>query len=350
MPTAAHSPQILAVDDDEGLLVLMAETLRAEGYLVETAGSGAAALRWLRVNRPDLMLLDLKMRDLGGVALLEQLRADEVAIPFLVITGQGDAKAAAAVMKQGALDYLMKDMGLLDLLPGVVRQALSAIEKERVLAVSHRERRRLEAEVLKISEREQRRIGEDLHDGLGQQLTAIELMCAGLREEAMRGHPALAPRLDQVGRMLREAISQTRQLARGLVPVSDDPDALRMGLAELAARTDSLGRVKCRLDSPASVPIFDPAVAGNLYRIGQEAVNNALKHAGAKQVLIRLVRSARSLQLQVTDDGRGLTRTDDRGLGLEVMKHRASVIGAQLAVDSKRGRGVTVTCTLPLLS
>lgn len=348
MPAVAKPFQILAVDDDEGLLVLMAETLRAEGYRVETAESGVAALRWLQAHQPDLMLLDLKMKNVGGSALLEQLRGKNALVPFVVITGVGDTKATAAIMKQGALDYVMKDMGLLDLLPGVVQQAFATIEKERVLAASQTERRRLEAEILKISEREQRRIGEDLHDGLGQQLTAIELLCAGLQEDAARTRPAFAPQLGQMGRMLREAISQTRLLARGLVPVGDDPDALRIGLAELVERTNSLGRVHCRLESAASVPIGDRAVAAHLYRIGQEAVNNALKHAKAETVTIRLSRGIRALRLQISDDGRGLSRIKSRGLGLGVMKHRASVIGAELTVASKSGQGVTITCSLPL--
>jgi len=209
-------------------------------------------------------------------------------------------------------------------------------------------RRRLETEILEISEREQRRIGEDLHDGLGQQLTAIELLCAGLHADAVRNSAPLAERLSQMGRMLREAIGQTRQLARGLVPVGNEPDALQVGLAELAERANSLGRLQCRLECPAPVLVHKQIVAAHLFRIGQEAVNNAIKHSGAKAVTIRLSKNSRSLQLQVSDDGKGLPKARGRGLGLGVMKHRASVIGAELAVGSKPGQGVTITCSLPL--
>lgn len=350
MPPAPKAAQILVVDDDEGLLILMAETLRAEGFRVATADSGASALQWLQGHTPDLMLLDLKMRDFGGPQLLERLGDRRASIPFIVITGQGDAKGAAAVMKQGALDYVTKDMGLLDLLPGVVKQAVAAIEQNRVLERSRAEQRRLEGEILQISEREQRRIGEDLHDGIGQQLTAIELLCAGIQEDAARHQPALAGRLAQMGQMLRAAIGQTRLLARGLVPIGEGPDALRNSMAELAEGADVLGRgrLRCRLECPATVPVRDRAVAGHLFRIAQEAVNNALKHAHATLVTIRLTCDTRSLELRISDDGKGLPKVRSRGLGLGVMRHRASVIGARLAIASKPGQGVTVTCTLPL--
>jgi len=250
-------------------------------------------------------------------------------------------------MKQGALDYVMKDTGLLDLLPAVVKRALGTIEQKRALSKAHEESRRLESKVLEISEREHRRIGADLHDGLGQQLTAIELLCAGLKVDAARLPPEFSRRLEQMSRMLREAIAQTRYLARGLVPVSDEPDALRAGLAELAEQTDSLGRLRCRLDCPSPVPIADRVAAGHLYRIAQEAVNNALKHADASELVIRLSGTPSAVELAVWDNGRGLHPSKGRGLGLEVMKHRANVIGAEFTVTSKRGQGVTVTCLLP---
>ena len=90
----AAAPAILVVDDDEGLLVLMAEALRAEGYEVLTALRGSEALTRLAERRPDLLLLDLKLKDVGGQALLERLRRDDVAVPFIIVTGQGDEKVA----------------------------------------------------------------------------------------------------------------------------------------------------------------------------------------------------------------------------------------------------------------
>jgi signal transduction histidine kinase len=154
-----------------------------------------------------------------------------------------------------------------------------------------------------------------------------------------------------MGKMLREAIAQTRLLARGLVPVGSDPEALQSGLTELVERTNALGRVHCRFDCPEPVSLHDPFVAGHLYRIAQEALNNAVKHARAKHVTIRLTGTNGTLTLTVSDDGAGLgkNRTGPRtGLGLGVMQHRANAIGAELTINSQRGEGVTILCSLPL--
>ncbi|HWA88328.1 MAG TPA: response regulator [Opitutus sp.] len=350
MAESENAGSILVVDDDDGLLILMAETLRAEGYAVSTAESGAAALARLREETPDLMLLDLKLKDVGGPELLARLRKEEQAVPFVVVTGQGDERVAVEVMKQGALDYVMKDGALLDLLPAVVKRVLTAIGRERALAEAEREQQRLEKEILEVSEREQRRIGEDLHDGLGQQLTAIEMLCTSLKADVPARQPKLRKQVNHIGEMLREAISHTRSMARGLVPVKDEPDALWVSLVELAERTSAMGRGRCRFDCPEPVLVRNNAVAGHLYRIAQEAVNNAMKHSGAREVVIRLRRGAEALELSVADDGKGLVKARSGGIGLQVMKHRAAVIGGELRVDSKPGKGVTITCTLPVKS
>lgn len=346
MPARAESPSILVVDDDEGLLILMAEALRAEGYDVATADSAAAARAWLHDHTPDLMLLDLKLKDSEGPALVANLQQEKTLVPFVVVTGQGDEKVAVEVMKQGARDYVMKDTGLIDLLPAVVKRTLAGLEQEKALTAAQVEHKRLEHEVLAVSERERHTIGADLHDGLGQQLTAIELMCAMLKADAA-GNPAMTKSLDLMSRMLREAIAQTRFLARGLVPVGSDADALQIGLTELAERTNALGTLRCTFDCPEPITVSDPFAAGHLYRIAQEAVNNAVKHAKARHVTIGLRKTEDALRLEIADDGIGFTRKRT-GLGLGVMQHRAKVIGADLSITSKRGEGARIVCRLPL--
>jgi signal transduction histidine kinase len=347
----AQSPLILVVDDDEGLLILMAEVLRSGGAEVATASTARSARAWLEKHTPELMILDLKLPDGNGPALVAELQRGKPPVPFIVVTGQGDEKVAVEIMKQGALDYVMKDTALIELLPTIVQRALGAVAQEKALALAQAEHKRLEGEILAVGERERHSIGADLHDGLGQQLTALELMCTALKEDAKK-NPALAKRLDMMGKLLREAIVQTRLLARGLVPVGSDPDALQIGLTELAGRINSLGHGHCEFECREPVLLADAFVAGHLYRIAQEAVNNAVKHARAKTVKIRLATTNGALWLEITDDGVGLPKGRDStrggGLGLGVMKHRAGAIGAELTVTSKRGEGVTICCRLPL--
>ncbi|ACB74834.1 hybrid sensor histidine kinase/response regulator [Opitutus terrae] len=350
MSDTPRKPLILVVDDDEGLAFLITETLRAEGHDVVTADSWTAALQRVGERGPDLMLLDLKLKDVAGHQLLERVRQQKLSVPFIVVTGQGDERIAVEVMKHGALDYVMKDTVMLDVLPGMVDRALTAIERDRALAAAERERQRLEREILEAGEREQHRIGQDLHDGLGQQLTAIEMMCASLKADVAVAQPELTKQVERICAALREAVSHTRSMARGLVPVKDEPEALWASLIELAERTTALGRATCRLDCPEPVLVTNNVVAGHLYRIAQEAVNNAIKHSGATEVVISLACHDGELRLGIVDNGRGLARTKSAGMGLQVMKHRARVIGAELEVESKSGKGVAIACTLPLAS
>jgi signal transduction histidine kinase len=212
------------------------------------------------------------------------------------------------------------------------------------------ERRRLESELLEISDRERHRIGRDLHDGLGQQLTAIELMCQAIREDLAAGHPLLERQAAKMGGFLREAIAQTRALSHGLAPVKLEAAALMDALGELARTTGDVSKVKCRFCCAMPVLIADSVVSGHLYRIAQEAVNNALKHGQPGAIELELSTRVNAVRLRVSDDGRGLpnSRKSGTGMGLEVMKYRANLLGGTLAIVSEPGQGVTVDCTVPV--
>jgi signal transduction histidine kinase len=309
------------------------------------------------------MLLDLKLPDIEGKALVDHLADIRRSVPFVVITGQGDERVAVEMMKRGALDYLVKDVHFLPLVPEVVRRALARMGEqlrlaaaEQQLAATQAALRQSHEEVLAISEREQRRIGHDLHDGLGQHLTALEMKCFLLLED-MDGkdfaaqQKQLKQQVERIGQDLRQCITLTRSLARGLAPVPLKADGLMEGLKELAIRAAAPGRVECRFECTAPVLFEDSQTTGHLYRIAQEAVNNALKHAGAQRITVKLSRRPGMLQLEIKDNGRGLpkSRQSKLGMGLGIMRHRANVIGATLEMDSRPAGGVTVTCTLPMM-
>jgi len=241
----------------------------------------------------------------------------------------------------------MKDTAVIELLPGVVKRALAVLESARLVAAAEAERQRLEREVLAISDRERQRVGADLHDGLGQQLTAIELMCVGLKEDVGALDPRLGEQLGRITGLLRESIAQTRSLARGLAPLDEQPDALQGGLADLAERANSLGRLSCRVERLSPRPLGDRAAAGHLFRIAQEAVNNAVKHSRARELILRWEDTPEAFRLEITDNGIGIPGEGARGLGLGIMNYRANIIGAHLTVESKPGRGTSIVCVLP---
>ncbi|HZZ56366.1 MAG TPA: response regulator [Opitutaceae bacterium] len=348
MPAApSPAPLILVVDDDEGMRLLMGDVLQASGWRVKTAGSGSDAIRAIERQPPDLMLLDLKLPDGDAPALLRQIERPGRPVPFIVVTGQGDERAAVEMMKSGAIDYVMKDTALLELLPAVVRRALAALERDRSLVQAQAERARLEREVLQISERERERFGADLHDGIGQRLTAIELMCAGLRQELAAAQPQLGERLGEVMQHLRETVAQTRRLARGLAPLDEQPEALQHGIEQLARDMSAAGSVACRIAGLTARPVRRRDVAGHLFRIAQEALNNAVKHSRATEITVRLEEHERGLLLEIDDNGQGFDASRRRGLGIGIMQYRANLIGAKLAVESASGEGTLVRCTLP---
>jgi signal transduction histidine kinase len=341
MALESHAATIFVIDDDQGLLRLMQKVLRREGFNVATANSGTAALAWLSQNAADLALLDLKLQDVEASEMVRRLTGSQRPTPFVIITGQGDERVAVEMMKRGALDYLVKDVDFLQFLPQVTKRALDRLHKDRRLV-------QLQKQILEISEREQRRIGQDLHDGLGQQLTAIELMCEALKSnsKAAADPRQLGKELDRLSQYIRSAIAQTRSLARGLIPFNVESGGLEMALTELARSSVVANRVDCLFHSDSTAPL-DDYEATHLYRIAQEAVNNALKHSSATRIEIDLSAKAGMLCLRISDNGKGLPTAAKEGLGLDVMNHRAGVIGAELLIKTTPGKGVSITCLLP---
>ncbi len=210
------------------------------------------------------------------------------------------------------------------------------------------ERKRLEQEILEISESEQRRIGQDLHDGLGQQLTAIELMCRVLQQRLATTVKAEATRVGEISGHVREAIALTRSLARGLSPVDLEAPGLMTALEELAANAGKMFGINCRFrcDPPVLVP--DKSVAAHLFRIAQEGVTNSIKHGRAREVDISLTALPQGVILAVKDNGVGFwnNRRKPKGMGLRIMNYRANLIGGSLVVQRNASRGTTVVCSV----
>ena len=342
--------RILVVDDDAGIQRLIQKSLTRAGFEISTASSGTQAIAWLRQNHADLLLLDLKLQDMQGSEVIARLRQDGGHPPFIVITGQGDEKVAVEMMKQGALDYLVKGAEFTELLVAVVARAAADIEKDRQLQVNESERRRLEQEIIDISNREQRRIGQDLHDGLGQHLAGVELLAQVLEQNLRRKSPDEAADAAKICEHVREAIAQTRMLARGLCPVELEANGLMSALHELAGNTAKLFRIQCSFDCEKDVLVSDHAKATHLYRIAQESINNALKHGKATRVTIELVRIGQKGELVVSDNGQGFQGSPKpgSGMGLRIMSYRARMAEGELRIGATPGGGVAISCSFPL--
>lgn len=216
------------------------------------------------------------------------------------------------------------------------------------LVASETERKRLEQEILETSDNEMHRIGHDLHDGVGQQLTALSLFAGGLQKDVEAQAPQLAESWKKVTGELRAVIRQVRTISHGLSPVSLEENGLVEALSKLADDMRSVS-TDCQFSNDSEIQISDPHLAAQLFRIGQEAVTNAAKHSGAHQIRISLKATPTVKELKVSDDGCGFSLpklNGNAGLGLRAMKYRADVIGAAIQIDSAPGKGTRITCSL----
>jgi PAS domain S-box-containing protein len=214
-----------------------------------------------------------------------------------------------------------------------------------VLSLDVTERKHLEQEVLDVSGRERQRIGRDLHDGLGQELTGVALMLRGLATRAREHAPDLVESVMEIAGVVNRSIESSRSLARGLLLVGADSETLALALEELASRSRDLYGFEVNLHTEVTPGLtFDETGASHLYRIAQEALNNAARHGHAALVDILLVATSNSFLLCISDDGEGIRepKSSYTGMGLNIMKYRAGMIGAKLEIASRQPRGTVV--------
>jgi signal transduction histidine kinase len=212
----------------------------------------------------------------------------------------------------------------------------------------------LEKQMIEVGDKERRRFGHDLHDGLGQQLTGIALLSESLSKELASPNPPpaqqSAQQAEQISQLVSETIGWTRELARGLSPLTLETDGLVAAFEELAARAKRLFKINCIFDSELEeLPIAEDR-AIHVYRIVQEAISNSVRHGKAKNVRIGAATQDGRIVMTVTDDGSGLSAKTvaHPGLGLRIMQYRANLIGAELHVARASEKGGTiVSCALP---
>jgi signal transduction histidine kinase len=212
-------------------------------------------------------------------------------------------------------------------------------------------RERLQRELLEVSEREQRRFGQDLHDGLCQHLAATAIAGQVLSEKLTARNPGEAKDARKIVDLIEQGIILSHQLAKGLHPVEMDAAGLMQALQEFTNNTSELHKICCRFECDSPVLIHDPDTAGHMFRIAQEAVRNAIKHSGAKNIVIRLDTLDEGLLLSVEDDGSGIVQDavppPHSGMGLRIMAHRSRMIGAIFELRDGAQGGTIVSCLLP---
>ena len=207
---------------------------------------------------------------------------------------------------------------------------------------------RLEQEIIHISEQERQRIGRDLHDGVCQYLVAIGFTTGLLKSKLEKVSPTHAQIAGDVSDLLHDAMVRTRDLSRGLSPIDPDERGLEAALGDLAATTSRLMEISCTFHCPEPVSIPDNTVSVHLFRITQEALNNATQHGHARSIRIALQEAQGKLTLTVSDDGAGFVPppVEQRGIGLHIMAYRARSVGGILRIEQNSPKGTIVSCTI----
>ena len=287
-------------------------------------------------------LLNVAARAAGSVTLLER--------PISTLTLLRSVQVA---LRSRRRQYQVRDLvtqlaNLNEMLEYRVRERtaeLSAANKQLKNEISWR--KGLEGQLLEISDREQQRLGQELHDGLCQHLTAVAFMARSVALRLKNHRVIEVEDIEKIAQLVNDAATDTRNLSRALHRIDVDAAGLVDALRDLVDR--EIWRIPCRLDFKPSFHVENDIAAGELYRIAREAVINANKHSQAREIAIRLERVENEMVLRVIDNGVGFPSEPKtkRGLGAHIMGYRARLIGARLEIDSPKEGGTRVSCYLP---
>ncbi len=232
----------------------------------------------------------------------------------------------------------------------------SAADSTRVFGVANdiTERKRLERALAEATHIEQLRLGQEIHDGLGQELTGIAYLASAIATSAIRSGSPLSGDLQQLAKLSAQAIESSRAIARGVSPLTESRGSLVLSLRKLAESAASSQQASVDFEATEKARLtLHWEMRDQLYRIVQEALNNALQHSGAKRIKIHLEIDTQLVHLEVADDGCGFDpRTTPKGLGIDGMRQRAAAIGARLRLLSGKDGGTSVVCECqqPLVS
>jgi PAS domain S-box-containing protein len=304
--------------------------------------SGGPAGRAMRTHKP------VACRDLAHDprfapwrrAALRRGYASVIGLPLL---WRGECLGTLAIYSDQNVAFQREEASLLQNLAGDIAYGLVALR-------TRAERERLERELLEISEREQRRIAQDLHDGLCQQLLGASYLATTVERRLLQRNDPEAKALRSIAEIMRTSANDARALSHGLHPVDAGPGSLMKALEQFASFTSRIFGIDCRFACPRPVNISQPGSATHLYRIAQEAAGNAISHGGSTRVTIRLSHAGKNhLLLSIRDNGKGMPQGAPvgNGMGLRIMRYRASMCGGKLEIVKGPKGGVTIKCRVP---
>jgi signal transduction histidine kinase len=301
----------------------------------------------------DVVLADYSLPDYTGLDALEHVRRRDPLVPVIIMSGAMGEERAVEALRAGATDYVLKH-GLARLAPAVRRALSERVERERhletsrALELSQERLRALSRRLLQVQEQERARLARDLHDDIGQVLTALKIQLESLARGGM-------PQLQECVNTTQHALERVRQLSLSLRPLQLDDLGLVAALRSHLDRQARIGVVTPHFDATAA-PLTVPADTETAcFRVAQEAINNVLRHAGAANVWVSVYADEGHLALSVRDDGVGFDLESARkraaaggSLGVVSMEERVAVSGGSFELRSAPGQGTELLATFPL--
>ena len=344
--------RLLAVQVVQQLeLRLAAENLRRQSQLLEKVQQTGQVGGWEIDLRTNVLTWTEETYRIHGVTRREYRPEVDTAIGFYTPETAPQIRQAVEAASAGNARFdleaqIVRKDGVCRWVRAIGRFEAEAGGPGRVVGVIQdiTERRLLENEIVMIAQREQTRIGLDLHDGLGQELTGISLMLCALLRKVPDAAVEFRDELTRVEGLLRDAIGTCRALAHGLSPTDRERGGLIGAVRMLAQRVQTMSGVAIRLRTRGPEMLLDDTVADHLFRIIQEAISNAIKHGPASRIDVSIDFNAVRTLISVADDGRGGAAIGAEGMGLGIMRYRARLIGAAFSIEATAAGGTRVRC------
>jgi signal transduction histidine kinase len=351
--------KVLIVEDDPAYARLIREMLKGSsraGFDLTHVGGLSSALKRLKEEVFDIVLLDLNLPDSWGFDTFERLHAVS-SMPIVVLTGIADEEIGVKAVQKGAQDYLGKGEVDGNLLSRTIHYALerNRIERERMHAIeelkeSRQKLRNLSAHLQSIREEERINIARDIHDELGQALTALKMDLSWLARK-YRGHESLFEKTTSMLKIIDMTIQTVRRIITELRPSVLDDLGLTAAIEWQAKEFQNRSRIKCELTINPEEIALDRNRSTAIFRIFQETLTNVARHASATNIHVSMEKKGNRLMLEVRDNGKGITEDrvmDPKSLGLMGMRERALFLGGDLQISGITGKGTTVTVIIPV--
>ncbi len=341
------SLRVLIIDDSKDDTLLVLRELKNSGYdpIFERVDTAQDLIDALKKQPWDIVISDYVMPQFDGLSALELVQKTGRDLPFIIVSGKIGEDTAVKAMKNGAYDYIMKT-NLTRLGPAIERGLNEAcIRRERKLAIE--QARTLSSRLLEVQEEERRNIARELHDQIGQSLTALKLMLT----KAMRTTGSdTGPVLNEAQSVVSELIQQVREMALKLRPSMLDDIGLLPTLDWHFQRYTAQTQVKVHFRHNCQEENFRPDINTAVYRIVQEALTNVARHARVKEVNVVIQASPKSVYLKIEDHGCGFewSRIAKKAcIGLSGMRERAELSGGKLTISTSPGNGTCITAEIP---